>query len=433
MKFSDFGKRFSVEIGIGELMDDLGDALVSDPAPLMLGGGNPAHVPEVQALFRSRMEAILSRAGEFERVIGNYDTPQGAKSFVGAIADLLHDEFGWKIGPENIALTNGSQNAFFSLFNLFAGKFEGGHSKQILLPLAPEYIGYSEVGLEPNFFQANRPEIELLDDRLFKYRVDFDRLKMDDNIGAICFSRPTNPTGNVVTDDEVSRLREIANLQGIPLIIDNAYGTPFPNIIYSKAKPVWDENIVLCLSLSKFGLPSLRTGIVIAREEIIQVISRMTSVLSLAPGSLGPALALDLVQSGEITRVSNYMVKPFYEEKANRAVAQLRREMGDHIPMRIHKPEGALFLWLWFEGLPISSQELYQRLKKKGVLVVSGHYFFPGMEEDNWDHKNQCIRVTYTQDDEVVERGLSLIASEIRKIYSESCVCCDKNLQKFRA
>ena len=418
MKFSDFGKRFAGEIGIGELMDDLGEALVSDPAPLMLGGGNPAHIPEVQALFRSRMNDILSSAGEFERVIGNYDTPQGAKAFIGALAELFRAEFGWNIGPENIALTNGSQNAFFSLFNLFAGKFEGGQSKQILLPLAPEYIGYSEVGLESDFFRANRPEIELLEDGFFKYRVDFDRLQMDDGVGAVCFSRPTNPTGNVVTDQEVSRLRELANVQGIPLIIDNAYGTPFPNIIYSEAQPVWDENIILCLSLSKFGLPSLRTGIVIAREEIIQVVSRMTSVFSLAPGSLGPALALDLVKSGDITRVSNEVVQPFYEEKANRAVVQLRREMGNHIPMRIHKPEGALFLWLWFEDLPISSQELYNRLKKKGVLVVSGHYFFPGMEEDNWDHKNQCIRVTYAQDDLVVKKGISLIAEEIRKVFA---------------
>ena len=420
MKFSDFGKRFAGEIGIGELMDDLGDALVSDPAPLMLGGGNPAHVPEVQALFRSRMEDILSSAGEFERVIGNYDTPQGAKTFVGALADLFRAEFGWKIGPENIALTNGSQNAFFSLFNLFAGKFDGGQLKQVLLPLAPEYIGYSEVGLEPDFFRANRPEIELLDDRLFKYRVDFDRLKMDNSIGAVCFSRPTNPTGNVVTDEEVSRLRQLANSQGVPLIIDNAYGTPFPNIIFSEAHPVWDENIVLCLSLSKFGLPTLRTGIVIAKEETIRVVSRMTSVLSLAPGSLGPALALDLVKSGEITRVSNDVVKPFYEQKSARAVAQLRREINDEIPMRIHKPEGALFLWLWFEGLPISSVELYQRLKKKGVLVVSGHYFFPGMEQDDWAHKEQCIRVTYAQDDEVVEKGISLIAEEIRGIFSSA-------------
>jgi valine--pyruvate aminotransferase len=420
MKFSDFGKRFAGEIGIGELMDDLGDALVSDPAPLMLGGGNPAHVPEVQALFRSRMEDILSSAGEFERVIGNYDTPQGAKAFVGALADLFRAEFGWKIGPENIALTNGSQNAFFSLFNLFAGKFDGGQLKQVLLPLAPEYIGYSEVGLEPDFFRANRPEIELLDDRLFKYRVDFERLKMDNSIGAVCFSRPTNPTGNVVTDEEVSRLRQLANSQGVPLIIDNAYGTPFPNIIFSEAHPFWDENTVLCLSLSKFGLPTLRTGIVIAKEETIRVVSRMTSVLSLAPGSLGPALALDLVKSGEITRVSNDVVKPFYKQKSARAVAQLRREINDEIPMRIHKPEGALFLWLWFEGLPISSLELYQRLKKKGVLVVSGHYFFPGMEQDDWAHKEQCIRVTYAQDDEVVEKGISLIAEEIRGIFSSA-------------
>jgi len=417
MDFSDFGKRFAGKIGIGELMDDLGGALVADPAPLMLGGGNPAHVPEIQAIFKKRMETILSTPGEFERIIGNYDTPQGAKAFIGALAELFRNDFGWKVGPENIALTNGSQNAFFSLFNLFAGKFDRSSSKQILLPLAPEYIGYSEVGLEPDFFRSARPDIEFLNDHLFKYRVDFDQLKVDDQVGAICFSRPTNPTGNVVTDEEVSRLREIANSRGIPLVIDNAYGTPFPNIIYSDAQPVWDDNIVLCLSLSKFGLPSLRTGIVVASKEIIRVVSRMTSVFSLAPGSLGPALALDLVESGEITRVSNEVVKPFYEEKAKRAVAQLRKEVGSHVKMRIHKPEGALFLWLWFEGLPISNQELYQRLKQKGVLVVSGHYFFPGMEKDDWSHKNQCIRITYAQDDGVVKQGISVIAQEIQTLF----------------
>ena len=417
MDFSDFGKRFVAEIGISELMDDLGDALVADPAPLMLGGGNPAHVPEVQAVFKKRMEDILSNHGEFERVIGNYDTPQGAKLFIGALADLFRAEFGWDIGPENIALTNGSQNAFFSLFNMFAGKFDGAIQKQILLPLAPEYIGYAEVGLESNFFRSARPDIEILNNRLFKYRVDFDQLNVDDRVGAVCFSRPTNPTGNVVTDQEVSRLRDLANARGVPLIIDNAYGTPFPNIIFSEAQPVWDENIILSLSLSKFGLPSLRTGIVVARKEIIRVVSRMTSVLSLAPGSLGPALAYDLVKSGEITRVSSEMIQPFYRKKADRAVAQLREEIGDEIPMRIHKPEGALFLWLWFEGLPVSSRELYQRLKQKGVLVVSGHYFFPGMEKDNWPHKDECIRVTYAQDDKIVEKGISLIAEEIRSIF----------------
>lgn len=416
MEHSDFGKRFAGKIGIGELMDDLGNALVADPAPLMLGGGNPSHVPPVQALFRKRMEAMLAQPGEFERVIGNYDTPQGAKVFIESLVELFRAEFGWKVGPENFALTNGSQNSFFYLFNLFAGRFGETRRKQILLPLAPEYIGYSEVGLEQDFFQANRPEISRLENNLFKYQVDFDSLKLNEQTGAVCFSRPTNPTGNVVTDEEVDRLRELAKRQGVPLIIDNAYGTPFPNIIYEDVRPVWDEDIILCMSLSKLGLPGLRTGIVIAREETIRIVSKMTSVFSLAPGGMGPALALDMVKSGEITRISKDIVQPFYEAKAKRAVAQLHREL-EGLPFAIHKPEGALFLWLWFEGLPISSRELYERLKQKGVLVVSGHYFFPGLDED-WPHKEECIRVTYAQDDAIVEKGLSAIAREIREIYT---------------
>ena len=414
---SDFGKRFAGQIGIAELMDDLGEALVADPAPLMLGGGNPAHIPGMQQKFRQRMEAILAQPREFERLIGNYDTPQGAKDFIDSLVQLLRKEFGWNLSAENIALTNGSQNSFFSLFNLFGGKF-GDRRKKILLPLAPEYIGYAEAGLEKGFFQANRPEISRLDGNLFKYQVDFDSLEITDEIGAICFSRPTNPTGNVVTDEEVSRLRDLAAKHNIPLIIDSAYGTPFPNIIYEDVKPFWDENTVVCMSLSKLGLPGLRTGIVIAHEDIIRIVTRMTSVYSLAPGGMGPALALDMVRSGEITKLSREVVRPFYKNKANQAVEQLRKEMNG-IPFAIHKPEGALFLWLWFEGLPITCKELYERLKKRGVLVISGHYFFPGLDE-SWAHKDQCIRVTYAQNDKVVRQGLSIIADEVKNIYSEA-------------
>ncbi len=418
MKLSDFGRRYAGDIGISELMDDLGNALAGDRQMLMLGGGNPSHIPEVQELFRQRMVQILENPGEFERMVGDYDTPQGAKLFVEALAGLFRREFGWDVAPENIALTNGSQNSFFYLFNMFAGRFGGNRRKQILLPLAPEYIGYADVGLEEDFFVANRPDITRLDDYIFKYHVDFDRVAVTDDIGAVCVSRPTNPTGNVLTDDEVTALGRLAADADVPLIIDNAYGTPFPNIIYEAVQPVWNSNTIVCMSLSKLGLPGLRTGIVIADKEIIRLVSRMTAVFSLAPGSMGAAVALDMVRTGEITRISRDLVRPYYERKARRAVAQLTTEMAD-LPCAIHKPEGALFLWLWFEGLPITSHELYERLKARGVLVVSGHYFFPGLRDEAWRHRHECIRVTYAQDERVVEQGLSIIADEIRDLYAK--------------
>ena len=88
------------------------------------------------------------------------------------------------------------------------------------------------------------------------------------------------------------------------------------------------------------------------------------------------------------------------------------------IPLRIHRPEGAFFLWLWFEDLPISSGELYQRLKSQGVLVVSGHYFFPGLNQD-WQHSNECVRLTYSQDDETVRKGIAIIGRVLKNIYQE--------------
>ena len=79
-----------------------------------------------------------------------------------------------------------------------------------------------------------------------------------------------------------------------------------------------------------------------------------------------------------------------------------------------------MFLWLWFEGLPITSLELYERLKKRGVLVISGHYFFPGLEGDAWQHKNECLRVTYSQDERQVAEGITRIAEEVRRAFSEA-------------
>ena len=63
---------------------------------------------------------------------------------------------------------------------------------------------------------------------MFKYHVDFSKLQVTEKTAAMCVSRPTNPTGNVLTDDEVEHLDEIAQAADIPLIIDGAYGLPFP-------------------------------------------------------------------------------------------------------------------------------------------------------------------------------------------------------------
>jgi valine--pyruvate aminotransferase len=415
MKVSTFGQKIAKTSGIGQLMEDLGHASSQGRDILMLGGGNPAQIPAVQQVFRAGMEKLLAEGSSFECAVGNYSPPAGDREFIEAVSTLLRNELGWDIGPRNVALTNGSQTAFFILFNIFAGCFEHGTRKKILFPLAPEYIGYCDVGLVDDLFTAEMPKIEHVDEHTFKYHVDFSRIEPTDEIGAICASRPTNPTGNVLTDAEIQKLNELACANDIPLIVDNAYGTPFPDIVFTKTQAIWNRNTIFCMSLSKLGLPALRTGIVVADEEIIAMVSKANAVMSLAPGGLGAAIATDLVRSGQIIALSRDIIKPYYKKKLQIALACVFEELKG-IDFHVHKPEGAFFLWLWFPGLPITNEQLYQRLKKRGVLVIPGHYFFPGLKED-WRHKNECIRVNYSQDDQTFAAGVKIIADEVKRAY----------------
>ena len=415
MQFSKLGQKFTAHSGIMQLMADLGEALNSDEPVIMLGGGNPAKIPQVQQVLRQRTYDILLDEARFDSIIGDYAPPEGHLAFRQAMAELLRREFGWRVGPENIALTNGSQTAFFYLFNLFGGEAPDGSFRRILLPLTPEYIGYADAGIADDLFLSAKPSIEYLDDVLYKYHVDFARLEVSDDIAAICVSRPTNPTGNVLTDEEMAHLAQIARERDIPLIIDGAYGTPFPNIIFTQVQPLWDDHIALLLSLSKLGMPGARTGIVVANETIISAIASMNAIASLAPGNIGAGIALDMARTGELIHLGQEVVGPFYRAKAQKALAWFAETMGD-TPYRIHKPEGAFFLWVWFPDLPITSAELYARLKDRGVIVVPGHYFFPGLKED-WRHRYECLRVSYAQEDELVRRGIAIIAEEARRAY----------------
>lgn len=417
MKLSKFGNKFCVPTGIVELMDDLGTALNENPNMIFMGGGNPGRIPEAEAIFKTRLESVMADPQQLHSLMGIYQSPQGDKIFRQQIASLLKKEFGWDLSERNIAISNGSQSAFFILYNMLAGAMPDGTHRSIHLPLAPEYIGYGDIGLTERFFTATRPDIELMDDSLFKYHVDFTQLRVTEQTAALCVSRPTNPTGNVLTDDEVEHLDQIAQAADIPLIIDGAYGLPFPGILFNDAKPHWNDNTILVLSLSKLGLPGVRTGIIVAREEIVQAYSNANTVVNLACGNLGPTLARELFNKGEILTLSNRLIKPFYQQRAQQAVDWFRAELKG-LPYRIHSPEGAIFLWLWFAGLPISSQELYERLKKRGVLIVPGHNFFPGMNSE-WRHQQECIRVSYAGDGNVVRQGIEIIAQEVAKAYGD--------------
>lgn len=449
MKLSKVGHYLTDQKEIVNLMEDLGEALNVNPDLLFLGGGNPAIIDDFTKLISSKLVDIASDKQQFEKLIGVYQSPSGSEVLVKELVSFFREQYGWDLSAKNIAITNGSQSAFFALFNMLAGTaviapplhgngplgdgvvkrellensvdIEREISKEIVFPMMPEYLGYADQGIAPNMFRSIHPLIEQdKDSKFFKYKVDFSALNIDQNTAAICASWPTNPTGNLLTQDELEKLSDLAETYKIPFILDCAYGLPFPGIIYDERKPFWNENTILVLSLSKLGLPGVRTGIVVGDEKYINRLVAANTVMSLASGNLGPALLTSLLKQKDIPAIIESTLLPFYRQRRDymlRCIEKSFRRLDDAgVAYAIHKPEGAFFLWVWFEGLKISSKVLYSRLKEQGVLIMDGEPFFYGLEDDTWAHSHECIRLSYCQSEQVIEQAIEIIADVLVEI-----------------
>ena len=140
MKLSAFGEKLTRGSGIVDLMQDLGSALNENPDMIFMGGGNPARIPEMEAVIKTQYQKLCDDAEQLFSTTGVYQSPQGELEFRTNIAAMLKQQFGWQLTEANIAVSNGSQSAFYILFNLLAGEMPDGSFKSIHLPLSPSIL-----------------------------------------------------------------------------------------------------------------------------------------------------------------------------------------------------------------------------------------------------------------------------------------------------
>jgi valine--pyruvate aminotransferase len=219
----------------------------------------------------------------------------------------------------------------------------------------------------------------------------------------------------------VKKIAGLAAPFNVPVLIDSAYGPPFPSLNFTEMTPVLGDNILHCLSLSKAGLPGERIGVAIGDEQTIQVLEAFQTNTCIHASRYGQAIAARAIQSGALAEISTQVIRPYYQAKFQVAETALDQFMPQDLPWFLHRGEGAIFAWLWFQGLPISDWEFYQLLKQVGVIVVPGSSFFPGLQED-WSHKRQCLRISLTASDPEIHIGMQRLAKVAAQVYAQVSV-----------
>ena len=74
----------------------------------------------------------------------------------------------------------------------------------------------------------------------------------------------------------------------------------------------WHENIILCFSLSKVGLPGVRTGIIVAAPEVVKAVSSLNAIVNLSPTRFGAAIATPLLRDGRLKQLSDDLLLFIY-------------------------------------------------------------------------------------------------------------------------
>ena len=415
---SQLGVEMSRLSGVRAIMKDIIETLRSggDRAFINLSAGNPVILPEVEQLWRDCTADLLA-SPDYGEVVGRYGASQGYQPLIDAIVEDFNQRYGLNLTDRNVLITPGSQSLYFYAANAFGGYTSTGALRQIVLPLSPDYTGYGGVTLTPEALIAYKPELEI--DRAahrFKYRPDFSQLQITETTGCVIFSRPCNPTGNVLNDDEVSKIVTLAAAHDVPVLIDSAYAPPFPALNFTEMTPRFGGNVLHCMSLSKAGLPGERIGIAIGDESLVHVLECFQTNLCIHSPRYGQAIAARAIKSGRLAEISETVIRPFYQQKIAIVEATLDREMPSDLPWFLHRGEGAIFAWLWLQDLPITDCEFYQKLKDVDVIVVPGSTFFPGLRED-WAHKQQCLRISLTGSDRDLETAMQRLAQVAEAVY----------------
>ena len=188
-------------------------------------------------------------------------------------------------GPENILVTTGAIEANFLLFNVLLDP--GDH----VVAVNPAYQQLNSVP------RAVGAEVALWRIGPQSYRYDLDELErlMTPRTRLIVVNTPHNPTGAMLSEEELGRVYDLAESAGAWVLCDEAYRWLEVPGGHRFAPPAFEygSSAISVGTVSKpFGLPGLRIGWMAAPAEVATECWSMRDYTSLSPGKLSDALAI---------------------------------------------------------------------------------------------------------------------------------------------
>ncbi len=330
-----------------------------------------------------------------------YTTNSGTEELKRAVCDRYRADYGVEYTSAETIITAGGKQA---LYNAVICLFGQGDEVITHMPGWPTLVEQVKLA------DATPVIVRTHAEDGFRLRADAFIAAFTPRTRGIIINSPGNPTGALISEEELATLADAAKARGIWILLDLCYERliydPVPHNLPGVLSARMRDHAVLCGSSSKaYAMTGWRCGWALGPAELISACNAVQSHSTSNVCSITQKAAVAAL-TGDQACVTDMLAE--YRERRD----QLHAWLGEEPRLVVRKPEGAFYLFvdvsefLSPDGLRTTGQFAQALLDEARVAITPGEAFdAPGF-----------IRISYATSLAELKRGVDRIISFVHAV-----------------
>ncbi|MDX1811068.1 MAG: aminotransferase class I/II-fold pyridoxal phosphate-dependent enzyme [Gammaproteobacteria bacterium] len=320
----------------------------------------------------------------------HYTPAVGLPALRDALANYYDQHYDCKVESQNIVITPGSSGALQLVISVLVNPGEEVLMTEPGYPCNKHFVELA--GGQAKFIELSQQD---------SFSISLEQVKQawTSNTKAIMLASPSNPTGEIISDQTLLEIAQFARSKNGFLIVDEIYqGLEYDVSLQSMAGKL--DNIFVINSFSKFFcMTGWRLGWLVAPAAFVESIDILAQNIFLAAPTAAQYAALAAFSNETMTILEEYRIAfQARRDYLYEAVSALGFGVGG-------KPKGAFYIYADSSRFATDSYKLcFELLEKAGVAITPGKDFSKANPE-------KYVRFAYTRDIAELEKGIDRISS----------------------
>ena len=329
----------------------------------------------------------------------HYAPSTGIRELKEAAADVTVRSRGFRPDPGQLLVCAGANVMIF-----YAAACAVNPGDDVIVP-DPGFVSYFSI---LKFLGINIIRVPLREENEFRLNPDDVRKAITPNTRMIIMNSPSNPTGAVMTGEEVKKLYEIAAEHDVYLLSDEIYARMIYDAPgakhYSPSRfDRCEERTIVVNGFSKsYAMTGWRLGVVTGPVELI---SKMGLLLETTSSCVSPFIQKAGIEALRGDQQPIFTMVDEYRKRRDALVDGLNSLRG----VRCLKPKGAFYVFPNIDKTGMTSEEFTDlMLNEAGVAITPGPVF--------GEYAKGYVRLCYTNTVDVIKRAIEKMGKALKKV-----------------